>query len=560
MLRVYISSTYNDLAAYRDAVADGLKQLGHLPVGMEDYVAEGKRPLAKCVEDVADSDVYVGIFAYRYGFIPLEPANPERRSITELELATAREKLGDDRCLIFLVDPNEDWKPGLMDSTTGEGENGKRIRDLKTRLGNDFTVSHFKTAEHLTQLVNTAVARLPPPPERHVRQLAWHTVFAYADPADAALAQGIAQALGAQGMTTRLVPRVLFAALPVDFLEAEREVVQSHSALLLITPALLGLLKALPDQGARAIQLMHERTGVVIALLRGVAAADLPAAWPVVPLPADGDAAATALVAKTAIAARCPTWDRPTVGLPYIVLAMRRTEAADLVEGRDPASQDARFQQLLPGLERDPALLDRYGAEPRAWRPFGPGKTAEEIAGEIAMRVNDGGPRLGHRYVKLQYYALEPWLQRDAALLDIYRTLLATGCVAVVDQVSLFHAGVCDAIASFLGRASAQVAVVAMSPPEGLTRDEVRLIEQQARERLRGIFERFDAELDPTCEFGVAEERRLRRWLSASVPTAVNNLADPRPDEGRKRRFRELVGPQVTRMGTEALLWPDRAR
>jgi len=70
----------------------------------------------------------------------------------------------------------------------------------------------------------------------------------------------------------------------------------------------------------------------------------------------------------------------------------------------------------------------------------------------------------------------------------------------------------------------------------------------------------LDAELDPTCEFGIAEERRLRRWLNASVPTAVNNLAEPKPDESRKRRFRELVAPKVTRMGTEALLWPDRAR
>ena len=37
---------------------------------MEDYVAKDQRPLQMCLDDVASSDVYVGIFAWRYGYIP----------------------------------------------------------------------------------------------------------------------------------------------------------------------------------------------------------------------------------------------------------------------------------------------------------------------------------------------------------------------------------------------------------------------------------------------------------------------------------------------------------
>src|SRR5688500_13124284 len=104
MLRVYLSSTYQDLKDFRALVADGLQQLGHFAVGMEDYVADGARPLAKCIKDVAESEVYVGIFAWRYGYVPDEPANPKKLSIVELELETAIRELGRERCLIFILD------------------------------------------------------------------------------------------------------------------------------------------------------------------------------------------------------------------------------------------------------------------------------------------------------------------------------------------------------------------------------------------------------------------------------------------------------------------------
>jgi hypothetical protein len=296
----------------------------------------------------------------------------------------------------------------------------------------------------------------------------------------------------------------------------------------------------------------------VITALNGVAAGDLPAGWPATTsVDASGPADPTALVVRTAIDVASPTRGRATVGLPYVVLSMTAAEAADLFAGRDPGAKEPRFQTLLPGLQRSGDPVARYGPERRDWKPFG-ASTAEAIAGEIANRLNSSGNAPGQRLVKLQYYGFTPWLARDEALTGVYSDLLATGCVTVVDQVSLFHEKVGDAIAAYLGRSSDQVAVVAMSPPENLTGDEVRLIERQARDRLAGVFTRFDAELDPTCEFGVAEERRLRRWLRASVPAAMNNLAELRPDENRKRRFRELTAPQ-RRMGAEALLWPDRA-
>ena len=79
MARIYISSTFSDLQAHREKVYRVLRQLGHDVVAMEDYVAADERPLAKCLADVASCDLYIGIFAHRYGYVP-EQNNPDGRS------------------------------------------------------------------------------------------------------------------------------------------------------------------------------------------------------------------------------------------------------------------------------------------------------------------------------------------------------------------------------------------------------------------------------------------------------------------------------------------------
>ena len=84
MSRIYVSSTFSDLQDQREAVYRALRRLGHDVVAMEDYVASDQRPLDRCLDDVASSDVYIGIVAWRYGYVP-PTGNPDRLSITELE-------------------------------------------------------------------------------------------------------------------------------------------------------------------------------------------------------------------------------------------------------------------------------------------------------------------------------------------------------------------------------------------------------------------------------------------------------------------------------------------
>ena len=62
MAKIYVSSTFKDLEKCREKVRLVLRQMNLEDVAMEYYVAEDRCPVDKCLEDVAECDLYVGIF------------------------------------------------------------------------------------------------------------------------------------------------------------------------------------------------------------------------------------------------------------------------------------------------------------------------------------------------------------------------------------------------------------------------------------------------------------------------------------------------------------------
>jgi hypothetical protein len=154
MARIYVSSTYEDLKEYRSAASGALRKMQHQATAMEDYGAADQRPLAKCLNDVAHSDIYIGIFAWRYGYVP-KKGNPQKKSITELEYAKASE-CGIPR-LIFLADKDYPWPPSRMDAITGEGEAGAAIRALRDAFAEELMVDYFTTPDNLAGSVSIAV-------------------------------------------------------------------------------------------------------------------------------------------------------------------------------------------------------------------------------------------------------------------------------------------------------------------------------------------------------------------------------------------------------------------
>jgi hypothetical protein len=112
---VFISSTYKDLKDHRREVWDTLKRFDVIVRGMEEFGARTTGPLETCLAEVEQSDVYVGIMAYRLGSI--DPKTKKPFTLLEYEQAVEQKK----EILIYLVDDDAaSFPPTVMDELGGD--------------------------------------------------------------------------------------------------------------------------------------------------------------------------------------------------------------------------------------------------------------------------------------------------------------------------------------------------------------------------------------------------------------------------------------------------------
>lgn len=574
MARIYLSSTYEDLKDHRAAIVRLLRRLNDVQVRtMEDYVASDERPADKCIADARASDVYVGLFAWRYGFVPTTD-NPNHLSITELEYRAAKE--AGKQCLIFLLSEEDDvpWVRKYMDEVTKDNEAGARIRKLREELKLDKTVSFFKSADELAGLVSAAVQSWQPKPapkppileNPQARELRRSLIVAYSG-LDDAITQSISHAV--QSWLPRpvlLSSTALFARDELDFAKIESELVACDAGVVVLSPASLAQLKSTADGVATVLAGFEARLGRVAALLLGVAPGDLPPSWRfdqifVLPAAFRADVASPELSAiQNWVSAATTSGTRQVVGLPISLLAMREDELAALVA--DPArigneigvAVQQRFEQLcsqLDGMGID--WKKRYGSRRRAWHPFGPAAgSAISILNEVVTTINKRSLRkLRDRMIKPQLYpydaVLEQYLGKDTRWRRVYEDVARTGCLLVVDEMSLFEPSLREALRSSPFSTSEMVAVVSISPFDPAGAPVEQALDSEPRSRLTSAFARYAQDFDPQCELAVGDVRHLRRWLHASLPETVIALREPRPDQDAMRSFyASTLGAQVT--------------
>ncbi len=143
-LRVFISSTMNDLKEERKAVAAAVSQnRSWESVYAESFVAKSESPRQVCLEEIRKSHIYIGIFKNQYGYIPAEN-NPQGCSVVKIEYIEA--KRNQLPILIFIAE----------DSSNRE----KRLNEFLSEI-TDFNQGHWRkeytTTEELVQLVLEAI-------------------------------------------------------------------------------------------------------------------------------------------------------------------------------------------------------------------------------------------------------------------------------------------------------------------------------------------------------------------------------------------------------------------
>ena len=159
MSRIFISSTYKDLIDHREAVSDVLMRMKRQFSAMEFFGSRTDEAIPACRKEIEECDILVGIYAWRYGWIP--PGG--ELSITEQEFDIAIELK--KSCLCYIVSSQHPWPPSLVD----KGKNAEALENFKTKVSK-LVRSEFTTPDNLAKQVAADVARelAPPRDERTV--------------------------------------------------------------------------------------------------------------------------------------------------------------------------------------------------------------------------------------------------------------------------------------------------------------------------------------------------------------------------------------------------------
>lgn len=148
--RVFLSSTFTDLAQHRSAVQAAIRQLGAVDVSMEHFGARDERPVDECVRLVKQkSDLFVGIYAHRYGYVP----DGYETSISEMEYKAASE--ASLPRFIYVVDENQPWLPAYIDT----GVSRERLQAFKTSLLKRHICQTFGSHDQLAAKVVADIGR-----------------------------------------------------------------------------------------------------------------------------------------------------------------------------------------------------------------------------------------------------------------------------------------------------------------------------------------------------------------------------------------------------------------
>ena len=127
--QIFISSTFSDLKAERQAAVEAILTAGHIPAGMELFAAGDESQMDVIKRWIDDSDIYMLILGGRYGSI--DPIS--KLSYTEIEYSYALEK-GKPFFSLVLNDKAIDSKAIELESKHREKDNIEKYKSFRVKV------------------------------------------------------------------------------------------------------------------------------------------------------------------------------------------------------------------------------------------------------------------------------------------------------------------------------------------------------------------------------------------------------------------------------------------
>lgn len=148
-MRVFLSSTYEDLIQHRSLAAQAIERLGQDTRRMEVFGARPQQPTEACLAEIDSCELFLGMYAHRYGYVP----DASELSITEMEYHHASN--GGKPIFCYLINQNHPWPPGMIEGEPGRG----RLVRFKDNIQKHVVRDTFTTPEDLAMKVASSVGK-----------------------------------------------------------------------------------------------------------------------------------------------------------------------------------------------------------------------------------------------------------------------------------------------------------------------------------------------------------------------------------------------------------------
>ncbi len=560
--RIYISSTIDDLLDERAAAKEIVGSRGRL---IDSYRVTEEAHEQKCVDDVRQAHLYIGIIGHRYGWVPRKRADGTPISITECEfeaceqpgqrpiprlmfVRTVAYEAFDDRESPVPADPvlRQQRRSALERFRSRALETGikfDKLEDFKLRLQEAVIAArdNFHRADVPGQPL---LAQQQDWPSR-LKPLALLTVGG----ADEAVRDQIARGAGEQIDATTL--RISDADLAW---QAHIGLRDAQLGALLVSDASLKMMDTQQRRGvfARLLVSLRRRTGFAPLLCLDGTEKTLPKTWPVEPeqvlvldrarLEGDTQAAAADLLRR--LRDLVPGLSTQTrLALPTLVIAPTDAEVRAMLQGGSPVfdaiadgdlrhKRRAQLSELADPLKKsDPAWpAGRYHARREDWRCFGPrADSAAAMLARTVRQLNEALPgsrereQLKQAQLLLRPYSLDEYLHDEDGSRRVVEAVCDAGALVLVDELALLHPALRMAAHALLS--SARGAVATLNAADPTARQTQELLSELSLLRVGSVLERFDLRRDPQCEVHLVSAMRLERWLRTAIPRLLADLA-----------------------------------
>ncbi|MCP5102445.1 MAG: DUF4062 domain-containing protein [bacterium] len=157
-MKVFVSSTYEDLKEYRKKAVGVLNHYKCTPLAMEFFGSRTQDAETVCEDEIQECDIFIGIYAHRYGYVPKR----RKKSITRREYELAKKE--GKTCLCFIVKKGHPWNPDFI-----EMDKYPQLSAFLETLKKDRVIYFFTTPDDFAAKLAVSLANAVKEPDPAAR-------------------------------------------------------------------------------------------------------------------------------------------------------------------------------------------------------------------------------------------------------------------------------------------------------------------------------------------------------------------------------------------------------